>query len=134
MKMGHGDEIVIADGNFPATSHASNILVRCDGISATQILRNILKLLPLDTYEPCVIFMEPMHCDKNRYKHGIPPIWEEYLKITMEEESVLTYVAIERFAFYERAKKAFAIVATSETSQYANIILKKGCIKEPLAR
>lgn len=64
MKMGHGDELVISDGNFPAESCATKIMVRADGQSATHILRCILKLMPLDTYDDCVMFMEPMECDK----------------------------------------------------------------------
>jgi len=132
MKMGHGDEIVIADGNFPATSHATNIIVRADGLSATQVLGSIIQLLPLDTYEDCVFFMQPMDCDTCRYPNGIPPIWTEYMQIIKVGEGVETYATIERHAFYDRARKAFAIVATSERAQYANIILKKGCIKEPL--
>lgn len=64
MKMGHGDELVISDGNFPAESNASRYIVRADGHSATQVLSDILKLLPLDTYDDCIMFMEPMDCDK----------------------------------------------------------------------
>eukprot|EP01127_Copromyxa_protea_P021846 TRINITY_DN7622_c0_g1_i1.p1 TRINITY_DN7622_c0_g1~~TRINITY_DN7622_c0_g1_i1.p1 ORF type:complete len:150 (+),score=34.11 TRINITY_DN7622_c0_g1_i1:53-451(+) len=132
--MGHGDELVIADGNFPAESNATRYIVRADGHTATAILRSILKLLPLDTYDDCIMFMEPMDCDKGRYPEGKPPVWNEYMKIAQEEEGVENYKTIERFAFYERAKKAFLIVATSESAQYANVILKKGCIKEPLAQ
>lgn len=145
MKMGHGDELVISDGNFPAESVASKIIVRCDGHNATTILKDILKLMPLDDYDDCVMFMEPMERDKEvlncvkqlvtaqRYPGGIPPIWSEYMKIVEEEEGVTKYKTIERFAFYKRAKKAFVVVYTSEAAQYANIILKKGCIKEPLS-
>lgn len=126
MEMGHGDEIVIADGNFPAGTCASRNLIRCDGHGVPEILDAILKFFPLDTYvEAPVALMEVTKGDT-----VVPVIWNEYKEIIMKQsgpETKLEYV--ERFAFYERAKNAFAIVATSEAALYANIILKKGVVK-----
>jgi L-fucose mutarotase len=126
MEMGHGDEIVIADGNFPAGSCASNYLVRCDGHNVPEILDAILRFFPLDTYtEAPVALMEVVPGDDVK-----PVIWDEYRKIiNTYEGSEVKIENVERFGFYERAKKAFAVVATSEGALYANIILKKGVVK-----
>lgn len=126
MEMGHSDEIVIADGNFPAGSCAKNYLVRCDGHNVPEILDAILKFFPLDTYvEAPVSLMEVVPGDDVK-----PVIWDEYQKIINKHENdEIKIEYIERFAFYERAKKAYAIVTTSEAALYANIILKKGVVK-----
>ena len=122
--MGHGDEIGIGDGNFPAASMAAR-LVRLDGHSVPEVLEAAAKLFPLDTYsDPNTFVMEVASGDTN--VKGEPPVWAEYKKIlTAAEGSAAKFGAIERFAFYERAKKAYAIVATGESALYANIILKK---------
>jgi L-fucose mutarotase len=124
MEMGHGDEIVIADGNFPAASMAQR-LVRLDGHAIPKILESILVVFPLDTYvETPVGLMAVTAGDTVR-----PLIWEEYRKILMaSEEPFREFEYVERFAFYERAQKAYAIVATGESALYANIILKKGVV------
>ena len=123
MEMGHGDEIVIGDGNFPGKSINENC-VRCDGHNVPELLGAMLKLFPLDTYAKPVYIMEKVPGDIVG-----TPIWDEYRKIvkpyTNEELE-----QIERFAFYERAKKAYAVVMTGETALYANIILKKGVVTE----
>jgi L-fucose mutarotase len=124
MEMGHGDEIVLADGNFPAASVARR-LVRCDGHGVPELLEAVLKLFPLDIYvdRPAAL-MSVVPGDKTK-----PTIWEQYraiLKASGEQFSDFEFV--ERFAFYERAKKAYAVVATSEKALYANIILKKGVL------
>ena len=125
MEMGHGDEIVIADGNYPAASNARN-LVRCDGLSVPELLKSILEIFPLDTYvEKAVALMEIVPGDT-----VVPTIWEEYHKIIAEAEAENPEVEhVERFCFYERGKKAYAIVATGETALYANILLRKGVVK-----
>jgi len=124
MEMGHGDEIVLADGNFPAASVAQR-LVRCDGHGVPELLEAVLKLFPLDIYvDRPVALMSVVPGDKTR-----PTIWEQYrdiLKASGEQFSDFEFV--ERFAFYERAKKAYAVVATSEKALYANVILKKGVL------
>ena len=126
-EMGHGDTIVIADGNFPAASIAKDsILVRMDGHGVPEILESILKLFPLDQYEDKpVTLMERCEGDNADIS-----IWDKYKKTVDEADprGSKVIVTLDRFAFYEEAKKAYAVIATSETSQYANIILKKGCI------
>ncbi len=125
MEMGHGDELVIADGNFPAASVAQR-LVRSDGNGGAELLDAILKLFPLDTYvERPVGLMAVVPGDS--YK---PVIWEEYRAVVQQNEPAFTdFEYIERYAFYERAKKAYAILASSEKALYANLILKKGVVK-----
>jgi L-fucose mutarotase len=124
MEMGHGDEIVIADGNFPSASIAQR-LVRLDGHDIPNILAAMLQLFPLDTYvERPVGLMAVTPGDP--YK---PVIWEEYKKIIKgSKEPFKEFEYIERFAFYERAKKAYAVIATGESALYANILLKKGVV------
>ena len=124
MEMGHGDEIVIADGNFPAASIARR-LIRFDGHEIPEILEAMLKFFPLDTYaESPVGLMKVVKGDP--YK---PVIWDKYRKIILgSKEPFKDFEYIERFAFYERAQKAYAVIATSELALYANIILKKGVV------
>ena len=126
-EMGHGDTIVIADGYFPAASVAKNsILIRMDGHGVPEILEAVLKLMPLDQYEKKpVTLMERCAGDNADIS-----IWEKYKKIVKEADprGEKLIGTLERFAFYDEAKKAYAVIATSETSQYANVILKKGCV------
>ncbi|MCG6915540.1 L-fucose mutarotase [bacterium BMS3Abin03] len=124
MEMGHGDEIVIADGNFPAASIAQR-LIRLDGHNVPEVLEAILKFFPLDIYvENPVGLMEVVPGDNVK-----PTIWEEYRKIIVDsKEPFNEFEHIERFAFYERVKKAYAVIATGESALYANIILKKGVV------
>ncbi len=124
MEMGHGDELVIADGNFPAASIAQR-LIRLDGHNVPEVLEAVLKFFPLDIYvENPVGLMEVVPGDNVK-----PVIWDEYRKIILEsKEPFKDFEHIERFAFYERAKKAYAVIATSESALYANIILKKGVV------
>ena len=125
MEMGHGDELVIGDGNFPAAAYAQR-LVRADGHHVPELLDAILKLYPLDTYVKSAVFlMEVVPGDPVK-----TPIWDEYRKIVKKYEPKAEFENIERFAFYERAKKAYAILATGESALYANIILKKGIVVE----
>ena len=124
MSMGHGDEIVLADGNFPAASIARR-LVRLDGLGVAQVLRPMMRLFPLDTYaHDCAVVMQVVPGDDVE-----PIIWQEYKAILTEAEGrAITLTEVERFAFYERAREAFAIVSTSEAALYANLILKKGVV------
>lgn len=126
-EMGHGDEIVLVDANYPAESMGEHHHVaRLDGNDMLSVLDAIMKLLPLDTYvDSAVVLMEvPPNSGDSR-----PEIWDKYKEIIDKhgEKSNIEYM--ERFAFYERSKKAYAIVATSETALYGNILLKKGVIK-----
>ena len=124
MEMGHGDEIVIGDGNFPAASLAQR-LIRCDGLGVPVILDAILKFFPLDyaVDHPVVLMALPAGNTTQ------PEIWKQYFSIVGKHGETPEKIGyMERFAFYERAKKAYAIIATSERARFANIILKKGVV------
>ena len=125
MEMGHGDELVIGDGNFPAASNARR-LVRLDGHGVPEILDAILQLFPLDTYvEAPVALMQVTPGDPCR-----PAIWKTYHELADRHEvREVPFEMVERFAFYDRAKTAYAIVASGESALYANIILRKGVVK-----
>ena len=101
-EMGHGDEIVIADGNFPAERCGQRV-VRADASGGAEMLESVLTLIPL--------------------------IWSEYQSIAAKLDDNVRLGQIDRFTFYERAKAAFAVIATGEEATYANIILKKGVVK-----
>lgn len=126
-EMGHSDRLVIGDGNFPAESMGKNaIVIRADGHGAAEILEAILQVFPLDTYvEKPVNLMQVMPGDTVE-----TPIWDEYEKIVAaaDERGAKAIGQIERFAFYEEAKTAYAIIATSESALYANVMLQKGVI------
>ena len=123
-EMGHGDEIVIGDANFPAQSMGQRC-VRCDGHRADELLDAILQLLPLDQFvDAPVTVMAPAP----GMLEGDPPIWAKIEEITEKYQPGTKREAIDRFAFYDRAKKAYACVATGEQALYACIILKKGCV------
>ena len=122
-RMGHGDEIVLADAFFPGDTYNSRI-IRADGLKIPALLEGILTLINLDYAAPPVIMMQPMEGDKSdpavekSYRKVIDKIWPG----TPATEKV------ERFAFYERTQKAYCVVMTGETAKYGNIILKKGVI------
>ena len=127
MEMGHGDEIVLADGNFPSQSVGKNaVVVRADGHNIPELLDAILTLMPLDAYvENPVALMQVTPGDTI-----VPTIWDTYAEIINRHEPQNNGIEqIERFAFYDRAKQAYAIVATGETAIYGNILLKKGVVK-----
>ena len=126
-EMGHSDTIVIADGNFPAETMGKNAkVIRADGHGVCELLDAILTLFPLDTYvEHPVKLMAVMAGDSVE-----TPIWDEYKAIVKkhDERGAGAFENVERFAFYEEAKKAYCVIATSESALYANIILQKGVI------
>jgi L-fucose mutarotase len=125
LEMGHGDELVIADGNFPAASVAQR-LIRSDGHGVPEVLEAMMRFFPLDTFvERPVGLMAVVPGDKYQ-----PPLWEEYRTIIKKYEPFTDFEYVERFAFYERTQKAYAVIATSEMARYANIILKKGLVQE----
>lgn len=128
-EMGHSDRLVISDGNFPAESMGKNgIVIRCDGHGVPEILDAILKVFPLDTYvEKPVNLMEVMPGDDVE-----TPIWDTYKEIVAkhDDRGAEAVGNIERFAFYEEAKTAYAIIATSESALYANVMLQKGVVVE----
>lgn len=126
MEMGHSDEIVIADGNFPSGTFGKKV-IRLDGHGVPEVLDAILKFFPLDPYvEKPVALMEVVPGDPVE-----TPIWDIYSAIINKHEPKYNEIEhIERFAFYERTKNAYAVIATSEAALYANIILKKGVVVE----
>lgn len=127
-EMGHGDELVIADGNFPCESVGKNArVIRADGNGVPEILDAVLQLIPLDAYsENPVALMEVVKGDRT----PTPAIWATYREILNRHEPDNSGIAfMERFAFYERAKNAYAVIATGEEAIYANILLKKGVVK-----
>jgi L-fucose mutarotase len=123
-RMGHGDELVLADAFFPGDSFNARV-IRADGIRIPSLLDGILSLINLDTYvKDPVLMMAPVPGDEldlaveGSYRAMIDRHWSKTPAIGR----------LERFAFYERAKKAYAVVMTGETVKYGNIILKKGVI------
>ncbi len=126
-EMGHSDRLVIADGNFPAKSMGKNaVVIRMDGHGVPEILDAILQVFPLDSYvEKPVQLMEVMSGDTAE-----TPIWDTYREIVRKYDSRGCEVigSLERFAFYEEAQGAYAIVCSSEKALYANIMLQKGVI------
>lgn len=121
--MGHGDELVIADANFPAETVAQR-LIRMPGIDGGQLLEAILPLFPLDTYvDAPASVMDLTDGDKQK---GIPEpeVWQVYRDISGQKLGL-----IERFEFYERTRKAYAVIQTGEERQYGNLLLVKGVVK-----
>ena len=118
-QMGHGDELVISDAHFPAYSVNPRV-IRLDAVSSPKVMEAILQLIELDQYvEKPVAMMAPVPGDSLN-----PELQEECRKILGKNAGRIDYV--ERFAFYERARKAFAVVVSGESRTYGNIILKKG--------
>ncbi len=130
-EMGHSDRIVIADGNFPAESMGKDsIVIRCDGHGVPEILDAILQVFPLDTYvEKPVNLMQLMPGDVGKVE---TPIWDTYKEIVAkhDERGADAIGNIERFAFYDEAKTAYAIIATGESAIYANVMLQKGVVTD----
>lgn len=127
-EMGHSDRLVIADGNFPSESMGKNAkVIRCDGHGVPELLEAILTVFPLDTYvETPVSLMQVMPGDNVE-----TPIWDEYKEIVsrFDERGEKAIGQTERFAFYDEAKTAYAIIATGESALYANIMIQKGVVK-----
>ena len=123
MEMGHGDELVLADANFPAHRIGQRV-VRADGHGVPEILEAILQLLPLDTYSDYQAgIMQVVPGDPT-----VPVIWDEYRAIVAKHFENANFKEFERFDFYDQAGKANVVVITGETALYGNLILKKGVI------
>lgn len=122
--MGHGDEIAIVDANYPGDS-AGPALVRLDGISATDVLDAVLSLMPLDDFvDEAALCMQVVGNAGKR-----EPVMDEMATIVSRHEPAMSLASMERFAFYERVSKAYAIIQTGERRLYGNILLKKGIIR-----
>ena len=123
-EMGHGDEIVIGDGNFPGQS-MNERCVRLDGHGVPEVMEAILQLMPLDTYAQPAYIIQKIPGDNVE-----TPIWDVYKEIVAKEDKrgADAFCEVERFQFYENAKNAYAIIATGETALYANIMLQKGVV------
>ena len=121
MEMGHGDELVLGDGNFPAASHAQR-LVRADGHGIPAMLDAIMPLFPLDyAVDFSAILMDSRGAE--------PAVWNIYReKLSAYPDGNKQFLVIPKPEFYERAKMAYCVVATGETERFANIILRKGII------
>ena len=122
MEMGHGDEVVLADANFPGHGLGVPVL-RADGVGVPALLDAVCTLLPLDHYaEHQYRLMATVRDDPT------PEIWAEYHRIIAGHDPEAGFAEVERFDFYEQAKAAALVVITGETALYGNIILKKGVV------
>ena len=123
-RMGHGDEIVLADAHFPGES-CNDLVLRADGIRVPELLDGILPLFALDEYVESPVFMMAAVPGDT-----LDPAVEESYRAVIDKHWPATpaIARVERFAFYEQAKQAFAVVMTGETAKYGNIILKKGVV------
>jgi L-fucose mutarotase len=121
--MGHADEIVVVDANFPAASNARN-LIRADGVSSPRMVEAILSVLPLDDFEPAAAFRMSVDGAPDE----APPIFGEFEALLRASGYSGPIEALGRFDFYQRARAAYAIVATGEPRFWGNLILKKGAI------
>ncbi len=127
-EMGHGDEIVIGDMNYPAAATASNALIFANNVDSIRLLDAILRLMPLDRYvDKPFLIMERMAVDSRLFL----PVHEDYFRLAEKYDprgrDCVGY--INRFDFYDRARDAYCVVATGETSPYGCTILRKGCLK-----
>jgi L-fucose mutarotase len=123
--MGHGDELALVDANFPAAANARR-LVRLDGIVAPRVLEAVLSVLPLDDFVDSPATRMAVVGDAS----AIPEICREFADIIGKAMGrPVPLAAVERFAFYQRARDAFAVVATGETRLYGNLLLRKGVIR-----
>ena len=116
-EMGHGDEIVFSDAHFPGHTFNTTVL-RADGLGVDALLAGLIPLFELDSYACPVIMMDAVPGDTLD-----PAVEAKYRKALGYDGPI---ERVERYAFYERAKKAYAVVVTGETAKYGNIILKKG--------
>jgi L-fucose mutarotase len=124
-QMGHGDEIAIVDANFPAATMGKRV-VRADGVTATHLSEAILKLMPLDDFVPESAFVM---CQVHAPDELAPVCVEFEGLVKLYSQEKFGVVGLERFAFYDRVRSAFAVVQTAERRLYGNLILKKGVLR-----
>ena len=118
-EMGHGDEIVVSDAHFPANT-VNKRVIRADGIAADRLLEGIIALIELDSYATPVAMMAAMPGD------ALDASVEERYRRALGYDGEIE--RMDRFAFYERAKRAYAVVISGETAKYGNVLLKKGVV------
>jgi L-fucose mutarotase len=121
--MGHGDEIAIVDGNYPADTDAQR-LVRMDGHSATEIVNAILSVMPVDDFVADAVFRPAAGGDAAR----VEPVFSEFEEILKKHEPKQKITVLVGADFYNRVKASYAVVATGERRLYGNLILRKGVI------
>jgi L-fucose mutarotase len=121
--MGHGDEIAIVDGNYPAEEHGKRV-VRLDGHGAPRILDAILSVMPVDDMVPEAVWRPAAYLDPERME----PVFEDFAAVLQKYEPKQKIVALTGDIFYNKVRACFAIVASSEPRLYGNIIVKKGVI------
>ena len=124
MQMGHGDDLVLADGNFPADSNCQR-LVRADGLDTCTLLEAILQFFPIDTFvEEVACVMQPVDPETPE-----PPVWSRYRALLQAAEGrEIPLTQVSRDEFYHESRHAYAIVATSDRALYANLMIKKGVV------
>ena len=125
-EMGHGDELVIADGNFPGTS-VGRRCVRLDGHGGAEVMRAVIRLFPLDDFVEAPLAV--MEVPSGMFEGDRAPIWAEYEAIGKTDLPQAKFELMEHEAFIERARRAYAVVQTGESALYANIILRKGVVR-----
>jgi L-fucose mutarotase len=122
-EMGHSDELVLGDSNFPGAT-MSRRLLRADGLSVSTLLEGIAPLFPFETYADPLIMMQVVAGDKLD-----PAVEADYMQVLRRSDpSVPPPIRIEKFAFYERSRNAYAVLMTGETRLYGCLIIKKGVI------
>ena len=125
-EMGHGDELVIADGNFPGTSIGKRC-VRCDGHGCAEVMQAIVQLFPLDDFvkKPMALMEVP----DGMFPGNKAPIWEKFREAADTDMPSAEFDMMEHGAFIDRARAAYAVVQTGETALYGNIIIRKGVVR-----
>ena len=134
-EMGHGDEIIFSDAHFPAHSMGPQV-IRADGLLVSDLLQAIIPLFELDSYAPPLVMMAATKIGERQGQELMmaavegdtldPEVERRYRNALSLQAPCPDIIRINRFAFYERAQKAFAIVITGERAKYGNILLKKG--------
>ena len=123
-EMGHGDELAIVDGNYPAEEHGRRVL-RVDGHGLIPVIDAVLTVLPVDDFVPEALFCASVKGDPSK----LDPVHHEIIAVCGRHAPGQTVVPLPGDAFYERVKSAYAVVATSEPRLYGNFIVRKGVIR-----
>ena len=125
-EMGHGDELVLADGNFPGTSIGKRC-VRCDGHGCAEVMRAVLQIFPLDDFVAAP--MAVMEVPDGMFPGNQAPIWKAFREAADTDMPSAQFEMMEHDAFIDRARSAYAVVQTGETALYGNIIIRKGVVR-----